>query len=275
MLNYARGSAIFGLLLTLSAGVLFIFFCIGNFTIHQVVPKNIRIIELTTFDLGTAISNAPSSINSPNLNLPIQSIYGPSSEEENVRIPGDGLRFYYTWGLWNRCAGYRDESHPQYCTKTLWAHRFEPIATLLEDVPLSVQDKTRNLLSIDDPIKSDHYVGQWSRAGFYFIMVSIFLTFLTILMFIFTSVDTPAGRLVYLNLVVLTGLGLLSNVIGSIIWTTIVGTLKAQLNARSQLGLKAYYGNGLWILWATDVALLISMLAYFIAFIRGRKVTNS
>ncbi|KAI9605864.1 hypothetical protein H4Q26_004233 [Puccinia striiformis f. sp. tritici PST-130] len=112
------------------AAVLFIF--VGIATSHLTsVPRHIRFVQLTTKVWGRPRErqrSSPCGLRRPKC-------------ADNQRNIGDGLRLFYTWGLWNRCAGYVSTSDPQYCTETSWAYRFEPTAALIEDVPNGLKDQ--------------------------------------------------------------------------------------------------------------------------------------
>ncbi|CAH7684929.1 actin cortical patch SUR7/pH-response regulator pali [Phakopsora pachyrhizi] len=247
----AGGAAVLAMNLTLAAGILYIFFSIGNFTIHQVVPRHIRIVTITTFGFGSRLNGG----GDPGL------IYGNSLQPRNERQPGDGLRLYYTWGLWNRCGGYFKPSEPQYCTETNWSFRFRPTEAILEDIPVAAQSRARSLLidNNSDEIKSDKYLGTWSRIAFYFIFISIAIV--ALMLIISVSNSRSAGRLTFLSMTILNFLAFLSGLIGAAIWTGIVGVLKAKLR-HDELGLRARFGNAIWILWGINGILLISLFPY-------------
>lgn len=260
-----------GTMLTLAAGILYIFFSIGNFTIHQLVPKHIRIVQISTFGLGAALSGQLSG--SAQQGFTNSSLYGNQDQELNRRNPGDGLRTYYTWGLWNYCAGYDGPSKLQYCTSTKWAHRFQPTAALVQDAPTAYQSALNNLLSEQfDRIKSDRYLGDWSRIAFYFLFISVALLGVMIL----AGGGSSAGRgascaAIGLNLLVFG-----SAMIGTMIWTIMISILKHRLNDQTvsngiSLGIVAEYGNAIWILWAIDGILLVSFVPYIFACIAGRR----
>ncbi|KAH9445746.1 hypothetical protein MJO28_012392 [Puccinia striiformis f. sp. tritici] len=239
------------------AAVLFIFVGIANFTLDQVVPRHIRFVQLTTQGLGAALANGRGQA---------RAVYGDPSAPDNQRNIGDGLRLFYTWGLWNRCAGYVSTSDPQYCTETSWAYRFEPTAALIEDVPNGLKDQATNLLN--GRYNADHYFGVWSRIGFYFIFIAACLVGL-ILLFSLIQARGP-GRLGSLNLSVISLLAFISNLIGTVIWTAIAGILKRQLN-RDSIGMSASFGNAIWLLWAISGLLLFASFGYLGGCIRGRR----
>ncbi|KAG0148660.1 hypothetical protein CROQUDRAFT_40982, partial [Cronartium quercuum f. sp. fusiforme G11] len=228
------------------------------------VPRHIRIVQITTFGLGTAISNT--LIGSARQGFTNSSLYGNPAQETNQRIAGDGLRTYYTWGLWNECAGYNEPSKLQYCTRTRWAHRFEPTSTLLRDVPTAYASTLANLLSDEARrIKSDHYLGDWSQTAFYFLAVGVVL-----LAFMIVAVGgSSSGRgancaALGLNLIVLVCM-----LVGTLIWTSIIAILKHRLRGQTvsgsngvPLGIEAEYGNALWILWAIDAILIVCFVPY-------------
>ncbi|WAR61713.1 hypothetical protein PtB15_12B403 [Puccinia triticina] len=243
--------------LAFAAAIIFIFVGIANFTLDQVVPRHIRFVELTTEGLGAVLSNSGAQA---------RAVYGDPNAPDNTRRVGDGLRLFYTWGLWNRCAGYTGRSDPQYCTESRWAYKFEPTAALLEDVPNGLRARATSLLS--DQYNTDRYFGVWSRIGFYFIFIGACLVGL-ILLFSLIHARGP-GRLGSLNLSIVSLLAFISNLIGTVIWTAIAGILKHQLN-RDTLGMSASYGNAIWLLWAIDGLLLFASFGYLGGCIRGRK----
>ncbi|PLW42502.1 hypothetical protein PCASD_04614 [Puccinia coronata f. sp. avenae] len=246
--------------LAFAAAILFIFVGIANFTLDQVVPRHLRFVELTTEGLGSVISTPGRQ------NLNPGSVYGNPNAPDNERNIGDGLRLFYTWGLWNRCAGYAGRSDPQYCTESAWAYKFEPTAAILEDVPNGLRARATTLLT--DQYNTDRYFGVWSRIAFYFIFIAACLVGL-ILIFSLIQARGP-GRLGSLNLSVISLLAFISNLIGTIIWTAITGILKHQLN-RDTLGMHAYYGNAIWLLWAISGILLMAAFGYLGGCIRGRR----
>ncbi|KNZ58193.1 uncharacterized protein VP01_197g8 [Puccinia sorghi] len=246
--------------LAFAAAILFIFVGIANFTVHQLVPRHIRLVDLSTQGLGLLLSNAGAQGRNPG------PVYGNPNAPSNERSIGDGLRLFYTWGLWNKCAGYSDRSHPQYCTKNSWAHRFRPTEALLEDVPNSFRDRAAGLLI--NQYNSDTYFGVWSRIAFYFIFIAACLVGL-ILLFSLIQARGP-GRLGSLNLSLISLLAFISNTIGTVIWTAIAGILKHQLRQNS-IGMSANYGNAIWLLWAIDGLLLFASFGYLGGCIRNRR----
>lgn len=248
--------------LILAAAILYIFVGIANFTLDQLVPRHLRFITITTDGLGAAITRSAPSVSGPG------SVYGNPNADSNFRNPGDGLRFYYTWGLWNRCAGYYGRSDPQYCTGTSWAHRFHPTQSLLEDVPISLQAQTSNLLN--DQFNSDDYFGLSTRIAFYFIFISAALTGLILISNLF-SYRGPT-RVASLGLSSLALLAFISATIGTVIWTAVAGILKHQLDRDFlNLGMEADYGNAIWLMWAIDGTLLLASIAYLGGCIAGRS----
>ncbi|MBW0540947.1 hypothetical protein O181_080662 [Austropuccinia psidii MF-1] len=239
-------------ILTLAAGILFIFVGIGNFTLNQLIPRHLRLLTIYTQNLASILATRNLALG--NLNQPL-----------NQKFDHDGLRLFYTWGLWNHCAGYLAPSNPQYCTNSIWSFKFEPFKTLLDDIPQSLNDKASNLFNNSNlDLNKDTYFKASSHAAFYFIFISICLVACCLLL---STLNFHPINIIFFSLI-----AFLSNSIGTIIWTAMAAILRHQFRQNySQLGLIAQFGNLIWILWAINLILFITFISSFSACIRRRK----
>lgn len=114
-------------------------------------------------------------------------------------------------------------------------------------------------------IKSDVYLGDWSRIAFYFLFVGVALLALMLIV----GGGSSAGRGATCAALGLNFLVLAVTLIGTLIWTGIIAVLKKRLDHQTvsgsvPLGIEVQYGNAMWILWAINATLLLSFVPYLI-----------
>ncbi|KAG0139086.1 hypothetical protein CROQUDRAFT_669721 [Cronartium quercuum f. sp. fusiforme G11] len=273
---------LFGTLAFLSslvASILLIFVEIGNTDVDQSLSKKVRLVTISTFGLGTAIWSELSG--SERRNFRNSDVYGSPNQELNERTLGDGLRYYYTWGLWSQCAGYVSPSHPQYCTSTRFAKPLEPTNVLLEDVPSRYSRILAALLAPGTSgLRSDKYYSDWSKFATY----SLFASLVHMIILLPLSAFLATGRAPMLVALVALGMNMpvvMAAWISAAVYTAMVSNLKHKLNGQTlltannnRLGLEVEIGNGLGIWWAMNVILLLGVVPYFLAFLSTRQRTQ-
>jgi len=234
-----------GVFLTLAASILAIFAHISQIN-SNIVPRNIRMVTVATGDVGQALGLG-------------NSIYGQSSSN----AANAGLRQYYEWGLWTYCAKSGSSGGaPDYCDGTSWAHEFRPVPAILYDVPANAQTEVANRLP-GGVFTSDSYLGRFSKAAFYLLIIGTILGGLALIMGFF------AHRFAYLVCALLTLFAFLCTAVGCIIWTVIIARTKQSINSAG-VGILVSYGNALWIYWAATGCLLFAVLPFIFSCIAGR-----
>ncbi|KAG0151176.1 hypothetical protein CROQUDRAFT_57136 [Cronartium quercuum f. sp. fusiforme G11] len=264
--------ALLGLGLTLVTIVIFIFLEIGNTSVDQPLPKKIRLAHISTTGLGTAFANTlPGPVRVSFTNA---SLYGNPIHPHQSRTPGDGLRTYYTWGLWNVCAGYHSPSELQYCAPIQVAQSFTPTAAILEDVPPLYSAGMAALLTNEKyGLKDDKSLrGTSKMAGFALLSAAGHLIMMIpISIFLMIGKGPAMLPMAALGIQIPT---VMSCFISAALWTSMISGLQGKLAQKMDgvdLGITVEFGAALWILWVIAVFTIISSVPFVAIFIAARR----
>ncbi|GAA5876697.1 hypothetical protein JCM1840_000764 [Sporobolomyces johnsonii] len=252
MVNFCAG---FGILLTWASVILLIFGNIGQLN-PTLFPRHLRIVEIDTSGLSDALA-AASHTSSGNFS----DIYNSGSTAyyvKGVNESGhDGLRKIYEWGLWSYCptndglGGDRS-----YCEDRTINPAFQPAKVLMEDIPTEYSNVLSEVLP-DNVFTADGYLGNYTQAASYLIMVGSLATALAALISLF------ARRGAFLFAAFFSIIAFLGLAIGLIIYTVIFNrAIEAIGDATVQgvnVGITLSYGNALWLLWAACALMLLSI----------------
>jgi len=246
------GSATF---LSLVALILLIFMHVGQISTSS-VPRNIAMmkVNMTGYGIGLAAATAPD---------PVQGLYTDNASTPLAQHLG--LRNFYDFGLYRYCA-YVNSSHGT-CSPHVTANRLQPFEAVTGDMPDQYTIITDALISqLPSTTFSDsHYLGQFSRAAYYLLLLGSIATGLAFLVGLFRH------ALGFLASTVFAILGSLFLLIGSVIWTVIIkkaqdiNTVVIPTNPPTPLGITVHLGDGLLLAWAAFGCLIVSVLPYMIS----------
>lgn len=234
-----------GVFLTFAASILAIFAQIGQIN-GNIVTRNIRMVQVATGDVGSATGVGPA-------------LYGAGPRNN----PNTGLRQFYQWGLWNSCEKNSQGGTADFCTDTTWAQAFNPLPTILFDVPTQFETQVSNAIPTS-VFTDDSYLSRYSKAAFYMLFIGTiagFLAFVT---------GFLARRFAFLLAASFALFAFLCELVGCIIWTVIIARTRNAVNG-SNSGLHVSYGNALWIYWSATGCLMFAVPPYLLGWIAGRN----
>lgn len=110
----------------------------------QIVPRNIRMVNIDTTGVGAATGAG-------------DAVYGSGPRDG----PNTGLRPYYQWGLWAYGEAQTSGGSRDYLSGTDWAYEFQPVPAILFDVPAEQQQTVSAALG-DGTFTSSSYLGRFT-----------------------------------------------------------------------------------------------------------------
>ncbi|GAA6060628.1 hypothetical protein JCM10212_006379 [Sporobolomyces blumeae] len=256
--------ASFGILFTWAAVILLIFGNIGQLN-DTTIPRHLRIVSLSTSGLSKALSEASGSSNFTSIYYSGNGDYFTKGVNESRH---DGLRKTYEWGLWGYCAtngGVGDAR--SYCEESTINPSFQPAKVLLEDVPTDFADALKETLP-DNVFTADDYLGTYTQAASYVILLGSLSTALAALFALF------ARRLAFILAAIFSLVGFLGLAVGLIVYTVVFNRVIDAINDATvsgvNVGIDVAYGYELWILWAACVCMLFAVPPTALACCCGR-----
>lgn len=91
-----------------------------------------------------------------------------------------GLRQTYEWGLYSYCA-YTNGSEGT-CTAASAPLEFMPFSAILADMPANYSEITQNLIPDNLTFTNSHYLGEFSHAAYYLLLLGTICAFLAMVM---------------------------------------------------------------------------------------------
>jgi len=256
-----RGEVCVGTGSFLSAlGVLLLIFAHVGQLNSSTIPRSIAIVTVDVSGYGKALQAATGD---PTPNLYNTSQASPMGE-------GFGLRQSYEWGLYSVC-GYVSPVRGN-CSKSEFGNRFTPFDVILHDTPDLYLVQTVFLLPANSTFVSSTYLSSFSNGAGYLIMLGTVAAMIAFVFGLYRSITsfTIACTMITLSVVTL--------FTGAVIWTAILNKTrsinKVNVLPGVPLGIIVSYGNGLWLIWAGFVLILLSAAPYGIScwtFRRSRR----
>ncbi|GAA5916283.1 uncharacterized protein JCM6883_001444 [Sporobolomyces salmoneus] len=181
----------------------------------------------------------------------------------------DGLRKIYEYGLWSYCSsngGVGDDR--SYCEDATIHPAFQPAKVLMADIPEDYSNALSETLP-DNVFTADGYLGHYTRAAAYLIMVGSLATALAALFALF------ARRCAFSLATIFSIIAFLGLAIGLIIYTVIferaIQAISDATISGVKVGITLTYGNALWILWAACGCMLLTIPSNALACCLGRS----
>ncbi|GAA5938649.1 SUR7/PalI family protein [Sporobolomyces koalae] len=258
--------ASFGILFSWAAVILLVFGNIAQINPNS-VPRHLRIVSIDTSGLAQALTTA-SGAAAANF-TDIYNSNTPYFTKDADEARHDGLRKTYEWGLWSYCATNGGVGADRsYCEDATIHPAFQPAKVLMADIP---QDYT-NALSETLPnnvFTADDYLGRYTRAASYLIMIGSLATAIAALFALF------ARRCAFSLAAIFSIIAFLALAIGLIIYTVIFSRAIDAINDATvsgvNVGITLTYGNALWVLWAACGCMLITIPSNALACCFGRN----
>ena len=91
-----------------------------------------------------------------------------------------GLRPLYNFGLYSYCS-YIDSKDGQ-CSNSSVAFQLQPYSVVLADMPTNYSGLTQGFVPIDLTFTNSHYLGEFSRAAYYLLLMGSICAALAMLM---------------------------------------------------------------------------------------------
>jgi len=233
-----------GVFFTFAASVLAVFAHISQIS-GNIVPRNLRMTTVDMTGVGAATGAG-------------DAIYGTGAQTG----PNTGLRNYYEFGLWAYGASATTGGARDYTSGNTWAREFQPIPVILFDAPAAQQQTITQALG-DGVITSSDYLGRYTKAAFYVLIIGTILGGLALIC------GLLANRFAYILAAAFSLIGFLCLAVGCIIWTVILSRVRSSVQG-SGSGISVSYGNALWLYWAATGCLLFSILPFITSCIVGR-----
>jgi len=212
-------------------------------------------VNMTNY--GSALQNA--------IGDPVQGLY-----TSNATAPLNqqaGLRQLYQFGLYSYCA-YVDNVQGT-CSNSSAAFQLAPYSAVLGDMGHNYSELTQGFIPGDLTFTNSHYLGEFSKAAYYMLLMGSICAALAML------IGIPKRTYTYLSSTLFAIFGTLLLFIGSIIWTVLIhkaesinqALLKSSGStvATIPLGILVSAGAGLWLFWAAFVCLMLSVIPYLIS----------
>jgi len=246
-----------GLFLALAAAILMIFAEISQISRNQTVPRSLRMATVNTSGFGDALTASGATATN---------LYGSGERTAN----NQGLRQYYSYGLWAYCAGpsQRGTGSDVYCSGTSWGTSFTPVNAILSDVPADLQTVVTNSLP-GTTFSSNGYLNSITKAAFYLYFIGAIAIFVSFIL------GLLAHRFAFLFSALFGIVAFIALAAAAVIWTVVISRVRSGINnailAGTPLGITVSYGNALWITWGAAGAALLSVLPFFLACCFGRR----
>jgi len=249
--------AAIGLFLALAAIILMIFAEISQISDSQTVPRHIRMAQVDTTGLGGALTASGTSTTD---------LYGTGERTAE----NQGLRQYYSYGLWSYCAGDTPSGTggSVYCDNASWGHSFTPASDILSDVPTGLQTTVTNALP-STTFSSEGYLRPITQAAFYLYFIGAVAIAVSLIL------GLLAHRFAFLFSALFGIVAFIALAAAAVIWTVVISRVRSGINGATlgstDLGITVTFGNGLWITWAAAGAALLSVFPFFFACCCGRR----
>ncbi|EJD04269.1 uncharacterized protein FOMMEDRAFT_140274 [Fomitiporia mediterranea MF3/22] len=235
--------------------LLIIFAHVGQIN-TSTVPRGLSMVNVNMSAYGDALQSATGD--------PVEGLYAT-----NATAPlgqGQGLRQLYKFGLYSFC-GYMNGTQG-ICSNHTTALQLQPYDAVLADMPTKFPSLTRAFVPDIYTFTNSHYLGEFSRAAYYLLLLGSICAALAM----FTGIPKRTYTYMLSTLFAIFGSGLLF--IGVVIWTVLVnkteGINKAILTnsgsgVSTPLGITVSAGASLWLFWASFVCLFLSIVPYLVS----------
>ncbi|TDL28860.1 hypothetical protein BD410DRAFT_781416 [Rickenella mellea] len=237
------------------AVILLIFAHVGQIN-TSTIPRDISMAKVNISTYGAALHTA--------IVDPVQGLY-----TTNFSAPLEqhaGLRQFYLFGLYSHCA-FTDKALGL-CSNVTTATQWTPFTAVVNDMPTNYSTLTLGLVPPDLTFVNSHYLGEFTRAAYYLLLMGTVCAGLAMLIGLWKR------TLTYVISTSFAVFGTTLLLMGVTIWTVIIH--KAQdINSAfvvvgSQqstvpLGITVSTGAGLWLFWGAFISLFLSMGPYMIA----------
>lgn len=109
---------------------------------------------------------------------PVQGLYTSNASAPTGQEAG--LRQLYQFGLYSYCA-YIDHAQGT-CTNTSAAFQLQPFKAVLSDMPANYSGLTQGFVPDTLTLTNDHYLGEFSKAAYYLLLIGTICAFLAMVM---------------------------------------------------------------------------------------------
>jgi len=178
-----------------------------------------------------------------------------------------GLRELYQFGLYSYCA-YVDHVQGS-CSNKSAAFQLEPFSDVLADMSARFSGITRGFIPGDLTFTNDHYLGEFSRAAYYLLLMGSICAALAMVLGI------PKRTYTYFASTLFAIFGTALLFIGIVIWTILIHKVQSINHAKLKqtgaaaatipLGISVSVGSQLFLFWAAFACLLCSSIPYVIS----------
>ncbi|KAF7320196.1 hypothetical protein MKEN_00804100 [Mycena kentingensis (nom. inval.)] len=175
---------------------------------------------------------------------------------------GAGLRHFYEFGLYSRCAWVNGSAGV--CTNTTFQQEYRPYDSLTSDMAANYTDITNFIFHDATFVDSEHLFGPPSRAAFWMIFLGTICAALALL------TGLAKSSLTFFLSTAFALLGSIFILVGAAIWTVLikrtmsVNAIMLGTAANPVQGMSASTGTGLYLLWAAFASLVVSVVPYMI-----------
>ncbi|TFK30744.1 hypothetical protein FA15DRAFT_662782 [Coprinopsis marcescibilis] len=254
-----RGEFCIGLgsVLSLASLILLIFVHVGQINTTS-VPRNIYMVNLDTSGYQESLFLALGQNNFSN-------VYARDSAAplgEHL-----GLRHNYYYGLYSYC-GYltRDETSEGQCTQHVMGYRYQPLSTMLADLPRNLSSLSESFIPQITPFTDTDYSGQSTKAAYWMVLLG------TVCAALAFATGIPKNNFTFCLSTLFAVAGSFLLLVGASIWTVVINRtddvnqlLTAAANKSVPLGITVSMGHGVIILWVAFATLAASIVPYMIS----------
>ncbi|KAF8592021.1 hypothetical protein K439DRAFT_1650542 [Ramaria rubella] len=246
--------------------LLLIFVHVGQINVST-VPRGIAMVSvnMSAYGMGLAVATGD----------PTPGLYTTNASAPLERQ--QGLRQLYSWGLYSHCA--YEHIPGGSCSNSTFGSKFAPFDSILADVPSNYTVQTRFIVTQQNVTFSNtSFLETSSTASFYLLFIGTLCTVLAMISGI------PTSSLTFVAASVFAGVGTVLLLIAASIWTAIIRQIQSinnlevwlipwiiftsdilQVQSGVPLGIEVSPGSGLWLLWASFIALCLSLLPYIVS----------
>jgi len=210
-------------------------------------------------------------VNVTNYGIALEAATGvtaPGLYADNASLPlGEslGLRQLYDWGLYGFCAYLVEPGHTNQglCSNRTFGYQWQPMNVLLNGTPDDYDIQTRTLVPNATAFKNSGYLAGLTRPAFWFLFLGTLCAGLCLIAGIIKN------KFTFLASSFFSILGTLFLLIGSSIWTSVIGKAQtintAVVRGGVPLGINVSAGSALWLFWSAFVLLFLSTVPYTIS----------
>jgi hypothetical protein len=246
----------FASFLSFAAVMMLIFAHVGQIN-HSTVPRGISMVRLNVSGYGTALSAEfyPD---------PIVGLYTNDSSAPLGKQAG--LRQLYEFGFYAHCA-YIDDKHG-ICSNRSAAAKFRPYEAVVSDMTSQYSGYTDIFIPASTGFRADNSLGTTTQAAYWLILLGTFCAALALITGVLKHTVT------FLASTILAIMSSLMLLIGAAIWTSAlkraesINSFELTLlsnNTSIPLGFTVSPGPGLYLVWASFAALLVSTVPYMLS----------